>query len=177
LEARIGAPAWAGMTSAQAIYVPADDMTDPAVAQSFVHLDATIILSRGRAAHGLYPAVDPLASNSRLLDQTHLRKRHYEVAMRVKQAIERDRELEDIITMLGIGELRPEDQQMVQRARCLERFLTQPLFVTENFTGHPGKHVPLEDTLNGCEAILRGEFDTADERRLYMIGAVGEVTR
>jgi F-type H+-transporting ATPase subunit beta len=177
LEARVAASAWMGMTSVQAIYVPADDLTDPAVAQSFVHLDASIILSRARAAHGLYPAVDPVVSNSRLLDRAHLGKRHYEVAMRVKQTIARYRELEDIVFMLGMAELRPEDQQAVRRARRLERFLTQPLFVTETFTGQPGRHVPLEDTLAGCEAILRGEFDAADERLLYMIGAAGEVTR
>jgi F-type H+/Na+-transporting ATPase subunit beta len=177
LEARIAAPAWRGMTSVQAIYVPADDLTDPAVAQSFVHLDAGIILSRARATHGLYPAVDPVASNSRLLDRAHLGERHYEVAMRVKQTIERYRELEDMISMLGMGELRPEDQQAVRRARRLERFLTQPLFVTEAFTGQPGRHVPLEDTLAGCEAILRGEFDAADERLLYMIGAAGEANQ
>jgi F-type H+-transporting ATPase subunit beta len=151
--------------------------TDPAVAQSFVHLDASIILSRARAARALYPAVDPVASNSRLLDPAHLGERHYEVAMRVKQTIARYRELEDIIFMLGIGELRPEDQQAVRRARRLERFLTQPLFVTETVTGQPGLHVPLEDTLAGCEAILRGEFDAADERRLTMIGAAREATR
>jgi F-type H+-transporting ATPase subunit beta len=174
LEARITAPAWLGITSVQAIYVPADDLTDPAVAQSFVHVDASIILSRARAARGLYPAVDPVASNSRLLDRAHLGERHYEVAMRVKQTIKRYREMEDIIHMLGMGELRPEDQQAVRRARRLERFLTQPLFVTETFIGQPGRHVPLEDTLAGCEAILRGEFDAADERRLYMIGAAGE---
>ena len=174
LEERIASTAWAGITSVQAIYVPADDLTDPAVAQTFVHLDASIVLSRDRAAHGLYPAVDPLASTSRLLDPAHIGERHYQVAMRVKQTIERYRELEDIISMLGMEELRPEDQQAVRRARRLERFLTQPLFVTESFTGQPGRHVPLEDTLAGCEAILAGKFDAVDERRLYMIGAIAE---
>jgi F-type H+-transporting ATPase subunit beta len=177
LESRIAAPAWVGMTSVQAIYVPADDLSDPAVSQSFVHLDASIILSRARAASGLYPAVDPLALSSRLLDPTHLGERHYEVAMRVKQTIECHRQLEDIISILGMSELRPEDQQRVLRARRLERFLTQPLFVAETFTGRRGRHVSLEETLAGCEAILRGEFDATDERALYMIGAAGEATR
>jgi F-type H+-transporting ATPase subunit beta len=171
LEERIASTAWVGITSVQAIYVPADDVTDPTVAQSFVHLDASILLSRQRAAHGLYPAVDPLASSSRLLDPVYVGERHYQVAMRVKQTIERYRELEDIISVLGTQELRYEDQHVVRRARRLERFLTQPLFVTESFTGQPGQHVPLVDTLAGCEAILDAKFDAVDERRLYMIGA------
>lgn len=176
LEARIAAPAFVGITSVQAIYVPADDLTDPAVAQSFVHLDAGIVLSRPRAARGLYPAVDPVASHSRLLNPVLVGERHCSVAMRVRQTIERSRQLEDVIVMLGMGELRPEDEQAVRRARRLERFLTQPLFVTESFTGQPGRHVPLEDTLAGCEAILNGEFDAVEERQLYLIGALGEAT-
>lgn len=143
LETRIASAAWVGMTSVQAIYVPADDLTDPTVAASFVHLDTSIVLSRGQAARGLYPAVDPVASKSDLLDPVQLGERHYSVAMRVKQTIERYRELENIILMLGMGEVRPEDQQAVRRARRLERYLTQPLFVTESFTGQPGRHVPL----------------------------------
>jgi F-type H+-transporting ATPase subunit beta len=175
LEARIvSTSSWAGITSVQAIYVPADDLTDPAVAQTFLHLDAGILLSRDRAAHGLYPAVDLLGSTSRLLDSAYVGERHYQVAMRVKQTFERYREVRDMLTMLGLEELRPEDQQTVQRARRLERFLTQPLFTTESFTGHPGRYVALEDTLAGCEAILAGKFDAVDERRLYMIGAIEE---
>jgi F-type H+-transporting ATPase subunit beta len=174
LEERIAGSMWGGITSVQAIYVPADDLTDPGVAHSFVHLDASILLSRDRATRGLYPAIDPVASNSSLLDPAYIGQRHYQLAMRVKQALARYRELEDVIFMLGMQELRPEDQQMVQRARRLERFLTQPLLVTETFTGHPGRHVPLEDTLAGCEAILSGEFDNVDERRLYMIGPAAE---
>jgi F-type H+-transporting ATPase subunit beta len=170
LEARIAATAWRGITSVQAIYVPADDLTDPVVAQTFVHLDSTILLSRPRAARGLYPAVDPVASGSRLLAPAHVGERHYQVALRVKQLIERYRQLEDIISMLGMAELRPEDQQAVRRARRLERFLTQPLFVTESITGQAGRHVPLEDTLVGCEAILDGQYDAVDEHRLSMIG-------
>jgi F-type H+-transporting ATPase subunit beta len=175
LEARISSAAWAGITSVQAIYVPADDLTDPAVAQSFVHLDTSILLSRDRAARVLYPAADPLDSGSRLLDPVQVGDRHFQVAMRVKQTIERYRQLQDIIFMLGIEQLQPEDQQTVRRARRLECFLTQPLFVTESFTGRPGRHVPLEDTLAGCEAILSGQFDAVDERRLHMIGATREI--
>jgi F-type H+-transporting ATPase subunit beta len=148
-----------GMTSIQAIYVPADNMTDPAVAQAFVHLDAAVILSRDRAARGLYPAVDPVASTSGLLDPALIGERHYRVAMGVKQTIERFRALEEIILMLGIQELRPEDQQTVRRARLLERFLTQPPFVTQSFTDQPGRYVPLAETLGGCEAILAGKLD------------------
>jgi F-type H+/Na+-transporting ATPase subunit beta len=178
LEARIvSTSCWAGITSVQAIYVPADDLTDPAVAHTFLHLDTSILLSRDRAAHGLYPAVDPLASTSRLLDPACVGERHYQVAMRVKQTFQRYREMRDVVSMLGMEELQREDQQAVRRARRLERFLTQPLFTTELFTGQPGRYVALEDTLAGCEAILGGEFDAVDERQLYMIGAAREVDR
>jgi F-type H+-transporting ATPase subunit beta len=175
LEARIAAATWTGITSVQAIYVPADDLTDPAVAHTFLHLDSSILLSRERAAHGLYPAVDPLASTSRLLDPAHVSERHYQIAMRVKQTFERYRAVRDALALLGVGELRREDQVAVRLARRLERFLTQPLFTTEAFTGRPGQYVALEDTLAGCEAILAGDFDGVDERRLTMIGAIGEV--
>jgi F-type H+-transporting ATPase subunit beta len=175
LEERIASVEGAAITSVQAVYVPADDMTDPAVAQTFAHLDASIVLSRSLAAQGLYPAIDPLASTSRLLDPVRLGDRHYNVALRVKETITRYRELQDIIAMLGLEELSAEDQRTVRRARRLERFLTQPLFVTEPFTGHSGRHVPLDQTLGGCEAILAGTFDDRDEGRLYMIGSVEEV--
>jgi F-type H+-transporting ATPase subunit beta len=175
LEERVASIGTAAITSVQAVYVPADDLTDPAVAQTFVHLDASIVLSRSQAAQGLYPAIDPLGSTSRLLDPSHLGERHYEVALRVKETIERYRQLQDIISMLGMEELSAEDQQTVRRARRLERFLTQPLFVTEAFTGHQGRHVPLEKTLAGCEAVLAGKFDAVNEGRLYMIGALEEV--
>jgi F-type H+-transporting ATPase subunit beta len=177
LEERITSAGGAAITSVQAVYVPADDLTDPAVAQTFVHLDASIVLSRNQAAQGLYPAVDPLASTSRLLDPVHLGDRHYAVALRVKETIERYRELQDIISMLGLEELSAEDQQTVRRARRLERFLTQPLLVTEAFTGYPGRHVPLEQTIAGCEAILAGRLDSVDEHRLYMIGAIEEAKK
>jgi F-type H+-transporting ATPase subunit beta len=174
LEERVASVAEAAITSVQAVYVPADDLTDPAVAQTFAHLDASIVLSRGVAARGIYPAVDPLASTSRLLDPTRIGERHYAVALRVKEALERYRALQDIIAMLGIEELSAEDQQAVRRARRLERFLTQPFFVTEAFTGHAGKHVPCERTIEGCEAILAGKLDGRDEGALYMIGAIEE---
>lgn len=175
LQARIVSKGnWSGITTIQAIYVPADDLKDPGVAQAFVHLDSSILLSRDRAAHGLYPAVDPLVCSSRLLDPTFLGERHYQVAMRVKQTLQRYREVQDMLTMLGMEELRPDDQQAVRRARRLERFLTQPLFSAESFTGRPGQYVAPEETLSGCEAILDGKFDNVDERRLYMIGGMKE---
>jgi F-type H+-transporting ATPase subunit beta len=175
LEERIASVNGAAITSVQAVYVPADDLTDPAVAQTFAHLDASIVLSRGLAAQGLYPAIDPLASTSRLIDPDHLGRRHYEVALRVKETIEHYRALQDIISMLGLEELSVEDQRTVRRARRLERFLTQPLFVTQAFTGHPGRRVPLQQTIAGCEAILAGRCDDKDEGQLYMIGALEEM--
>jgi F-type H+-transporting ATPase subunit beta len=174
-EERIASVGGAAITSVQAVYVPADDLTDPAVAQTFSHLDACIVLSRSLAAKGFYPAIDPLASTSRLLDPVHVGQRHYDVALRVKETIEHYRELQDIISMLGLEELSAEDQRAVRRARRLERFLTQPLFVTEAFTGHAGRHVPCEQTIAGCEAILAGACDAKDEGLLYMIGALDEV--
>jgi F-type H+-transporting ATPase subunit beta len=174
LEERVASSDGSAITSVQAVYVPADDLTDPAVAQTFVHLDAGIVLSREQAAQGLSPAVDPLASTSRLLDASHVGERHAEVALRVKETIERYRELQDIIAMLGMEELSAEDQQMVRRARRLERFLTQPLLATEAFTGHKGRRVPVQQTLAGCEAILAGRLDNVEEGRLYMIGSIEE---
>jgi F-type H+/Na+-transporting ATPase subunit beta len=175
LEERIATSAsGAAITSIQAVYVPADDLTDPAVAQTFVHLDASIVLTRSLASQGLYPAIDPLASTSRLLDPVYLGEKHYEIALRVRETIERYRELEDIVAMLGLEELSTEDQRVVRRARRLQRYLTQPMFVTEVFTGHPGKHVPLEKTIEGCDAILSGACDDLDEARLYMIGSFEE---
>jgi F-type H+/Na+-transporting ATPase subunit beta len=177
VEERISSTNGSAITSVQAVYVPADDLTDPAVAQTFTHLDSSIVLSRAMAAQGLYPAVDPLTSTSRLLDPTHLGDRHYRVALQVRETIERYRALQDIIAMLGMDELSAEDQRIVKRARRLERFLTQPLFVTEAFTGHSGRHVSREETIAGCEAIYAGRFDDVDEGRLYMIGSVEEAAR
>jgi F-type H+-transporting ATPase subunit beta len=175
LEERIVATGSAAITSVQAVYVPADDLTDPAVAQTFSHLDASIVLARTMAARGLYPAVDPLASTSRLLDPAHLGDRHYRIALNVRETIAKYRELEDIIAMLGIEELSATDKRVVMRARRLERFLTQPMFVTESFTGIKGRHVPLDETITGCEAILNGDLDGMDESKLYMIGSIAEV--
>jgi F-type H+-transporting ATPase subunit beta len=175
LEERIASVEGAAITSVQAVYVPADDFSDPAVVQTFAHLDASIVLSRGAAAEGLYPAVNPLASTSRLLDPLHVGERHYEVALQVREVIARYRDLQDIIAMLGLEELSLEDQSAVKRARRLLRFLAQPFFVTEAFTGHAGRSVPIEQTLDGCAAILAGQFDSADEASLYMVGAVDEV--
>ena len=166
LEERIAANTWGGITSVQAIYVPADDLTDPVVTGAFVHLDTCIVLTRDRSARGLYPAVDPIASNSNLLDPSVVGERHFQIAMRVKHAMQRQRELADVISMLGMKELRPEDQQAVHRSRRLERFLTQPFFSTESITGQPGRRVSLHDTLAGCESILAGQFDAVDERGL-----------
>ncbi|HVX12780.1 MAG TPA: F0F1 ATP synthase subunit beta [Pirellulales bacterium] len=177
LEERIASVAGTSITSVQAIYVPADDLTDPAVVQTFAHLDASIVLSRGLAAQGLYPAVDPLTSASRLLDPVYVGQQHYDTALRVTHALERYAELQDIISMLGLDELSADDQQMVRRARRLERFLTQPLFVTEPFTGRAGRHVPREATVTGCEAILDGRYDGLDENSLYMIGALDEIVK
>ncbi len=177
LEERIAANTWGGITSIQAVFVPADDLTDPVVTGAFVHMDTYVVLSRARAAHGLYPAIDPILSNSNLLEPGIVGERHFQVAMRVKQAIQRTRSLADFISMLGMKELRHEDQLEVHRARRLEQFLTQPFFSTASVTGQPGKYVSLEDTLAGCEAILTGQFDDVDERRLHMIGPIGDAMK
>ncbi|HXI19725.1 MAG TPA: F0F1 ATP synthase subunit beta, partial [Gemmatimonadales bacterium] len=177
LEERIASTRGGAITSVQAVYVPADDFTDPAVVHTFAHLAATLVLSRERAAHGLYPPVDPLRSFSRLLTPTLVGERHYRVARAVRESLTAYEELRDIIAMLGVEELAPEDQVTVARARRLERFLTQPFFVTESFTGRPGRLVPLADTLDGCDRILGGEFDATPEDALYLLGSIGEVAR
>jgi F-type H+-transporting ATPase subunit beta len=175
LQERITSTHRGSITSIQAVYVPADDFTDPAAAETFSHLDATITLSRRLASEGLYPAVDPLDSNSKLLTPSVVGERHYSTARAVRETIAHYRSLEDIIGMLGLEELSTQDQQAVHRARRLIRFLTQPFFVTEQFTGRAGKLVSTEDTLDGCEAILAGEFDEVPESSLYMIGALDEI--
>jgi len=175
LQERIASTARASMTSIQAVYVPADDFTDPACAEIFSHLDASITLSRELAAEAIYPAVDPLSSTSKLLDPTVVGQRHYDLSQRVRATIAHYRGLEDIISMLGLEELSPEDQQAVRRARRLIRFLTQPFFVTEFFTGRPGRRVDIEETLDGCEAILEGAHDDTSEQDLYMIGPITDV--
>ncbi|GBD41644.1 ATP synthase subunit beta, sodium ion specific [bacterium HR39] len=170
LEERIASTGTAAVTSVQAVYVPADDYTDPAVMQIFTHLDAAIVLSRDLAAQGIYPAVDPLASSSVLLDPQVVGERHYRVAEEVRRVLEHYRELQEVIALLGIEELSSEDRRTVFRARRLQQFLTQPFFVTEAFTGLKGVSVPVERTIEGCERILAGEADDLPEQVLYMVG-------
>lgn len=175
LEDRIVSSRLGSITSVQAVYVPADDMTDPAVEAILAHLDTRVILSRTQAAKGFYPAVDPLASNSNLMDRNFLGDRHYTVAHDVREHLARYRELEDIITMLGIEELSEADRQIVQRARRLQRYLTQPFHAMTSQNTESGVSVPLTQTLSDCEAILRGDYDKLPEERFYMRGAM-EVT-
>jgi len=174
LEERIANTRTGSITSVQAVYVPADDFTDPAVAHTFTHLSASIVLSRERASQGLYPAVHPLESNSNLLSPRIVGERHYRVARAVRETLAQYEELRDIIAMLGLAELSREDQETVHRARRLERFLTQPFAVTEQFTGRGARAVSLGDTLHGCELILDGAYSEYAERELYMIGAIEE---
>ena len=173
-EERIASVAGAAITSIQAVYVPADDFTDPAVAEIFSHLDSSIVLSRGMASEGMYPAVDPLASTSSLLDPRFIGEAHYRIAQDVRKAIAHYRELQEIIALLGIEELSAGDRVAVKRARHLMRFLTQPFMVTVAFTGKPGRTVELEATLAGCRAILDGEADEWAEGSLYMVGDLEE---
>jgi len=177
LEERITSVHGAAVTSIQAVYVPADDFTDPAVANVFTHIDASIVLSRDMASQGLYPAIDPLDSTSVMLDAKIVGERHHRVAEEVRRVIEHYRELQEIISLLGMGELSTEDRSAVQRARRLVRFLTQPFAVTAQFTGEPGASVSMDDTLAGCEAILRGDADTWDESSLYMVGTIEDARR
>jgi F-type H+/Na+-transporting ATPase subunit beta len=170
LEERIASVAGASVTAIQAVYVPADDFTDPAVVETFRHLDSSIVLSRDMAAEGLYPAIDALASTSALLDPRIVGAEHYAVAEEVRRTIARYKELQEIIALLGVEELSAEDRQIVARARRLERFLTQPFMVTEQFTGIAGKSVSIEDTIKGCSAILSGEGDQWAEGSFYMVG-------
>jgi F-type H+-transporting ATPase subunit beta len=172
LEERICSSSTGAITFVQAVYVPADDLTDPAVTHIFAHLSASIVLSRKRASQGFYPAVDPLQSNSKMLTPGIVGRRHYGVAQTVRETLAEYEELKDIIAMLGIEELSRKDRETVSKARRLERFLTQPFFTTEQFTGHRGKMVPIEQTLEGCERILAGEFADWGEKALYLIGAI-----
>ncbi|MDZ7618758.1 MAG: F0F1 ATP synthase subunit beta [Patescibacteria group bacterium] len=174
LEERISNTDTGAITSIQAVYVPADDFTDPAAVHTFSHLSASIVLSRKRASEGLYPAIDPLQSNSKMATPGIAGQRHYDLAREVRQTLAQYAELKDIIAMLGLEQLSTEDRNVVARARRLERFLTQPFFTTEQFTGLEGKLVSLEDSLDGCERILAGEFSDYPESALYMIGAVDE---
>jgi F-type H+-transporting ATPase subunit beta len=170
LEERIASVAGASVTAIQAVYVPADDFTDPAVVETFRHLDSSVVLSRDMAAEGLYPAIDPLASTSVLLDPRVLGAEHYSVAEEVRRTIARYKELQEIISLLGVEELSAEDRRTVARARRLERFLTQPFMVTEQFTGIAGKSVAVEETVKGCSAMLSGEGDELAESSFYMVG-------
>ena len=177
VEERVASTIDGSVTSIQAVYVPADDLDDPGAAAVLRHLDSRVVLSRRMAAAGLYPAVDPLASHSRLMDPRQLGSRHYDVAQRARSMLSRYRELEEVISMLGFDELAPADQLSVRRARRLERFLTQPFSVSEAFTGREGRRVPLDATLDGCSAILDGALDDVPEQSLFMIGAIDEVRR
>jgi F-type H+-transporting ATPase subunit beta len=174
LEERISNTQSGAITSIQAVYVPADDFTDPAASHTFGHLSASIVLSRQRASQGLYPAIDPLKSNSRMLSPTIVGERHYNVAQRIRRTLAEYEDLKDIIAMLGLEELSQDNQRTVQRARRLERFLTQPFFMTEQFTGHEGRFCDLEETLDGCERILADDFADWPESSLYMIGGIDE---
>ena len=174
LQERITSTNLGSITSIQAVYVPADDLTDPAPATTFAHLDATTVLSRGLASKGIYPAVDPLDSTSTMLQPAIIGEDHYGVAQDVKETLQRYKELQDIIAILGIDELSEEDRTVVARARKLERFLSQPFFVAEIFTGSPGKYVSLEETLKGFKMILNGELDDLPEQAFYLVGDVDE---
>ncbi len=174
LEERICNTANGAITSVQAVYVPADDFTDPSAVHTFGHLSASIVLSRKRASEGLYPAIDPLNSRSKLLVPPVVGPRHYGIAQQVRKTLAEYDDLKDIIAMLGLEELSQDDRQTVARARRLERFLTQPFFSTEHFTGYAGKYVDLDETLDGCQRILDDEFADAPEQALYMIGTVDE---
>lgn len=175
LEERICTTPSGAITSVQAVYVPADDFTDPSAVHTFSHLSASIVLSRRRAAEGLYPAVDPLQSLSKMLGPQIVGERHYRIAQDVRRTLAQYEDLKDIIAMLGLEELSREDRLIVNRARRLERFLTQPFFTTGQFTGHKGRSVSLDQTLEGCERVLDDEFHDISEQQLYMIGAIDEV--
>jgi F-type H+-transporting ATPase subunit beta len=177
LQERITSTRGHSITSMQAIYVPADDITDPAPHTTFAHLDATTVLSRPISELGIYPAVDPLDSASRILDPTYIGEEHYTVARRVQQILQRYKDLQDIIAILGIDELSEEDKILVGRARRIQRFLSQNMYVAEAFTGQPGSTVPLAETLSSFKAIADGEFDHIPEQAFFMCGGVEDVER
>jgi F-type H+-transporting ATPase subunit beta len=174
LQERIASVDGAAITAIEAVYVPADDFTDPAVTTIAAHVDSMVVLSRSMAAEGMYPAVDPIASSSILLDPLIVGDDHANVAIEVRRTIEHYRELQDVISLLGMEELGAEDRRIVERARRLQRFLTQPFAVTEAFTGVPGRSVPIADTVAGCKAILAGDCDDWHESSLYMVGTLEE---
>ncbi|MAM00439.1 F0F1 ATP synthase subunit beta [Hydrocarboniclastica marina] len=174
LQERITSTKDGSITSVQAVYVPADDLTDPSPATTFSHLDATVVLSRDIAAKGIYPAIDPLDSTSRQLDPLVIGQEHYEVARGVQNVLQRFKELKDIIAILGMDELSEDDKLIVSRARKIERFLSQPFFVAEVFTGAPGKYVPLKETITSFRGILNGDYDDLPEQAFYMVGTIEE---
>jgi len=173
-EERIVSTKKGSITSVQAVYVPADDITDPAAAATFAHLDATTVLSRSISETGIYPAVDPLASTSRILDPQILGEDHYQTAREVQRVLQRYKELQDVIAILGVAELPEEDKLIVGRARKIQRFLSQPFFVAERFTQIPGKYVKIEDTIKGFKGIVEGKYDDLSEQSFYMVGAIEE---
>ena len=175
LQERITSTRGHSITSMQAIYVPADDITDPAPHTTFAHLDATTVLSREITEKGIYPAVDPLDSTSRILDARYIGQEHYDVAREVQRILQRYKELQDIIAILGVDELGEEDKVVVQRARRIERFLSQPMFVAEQFTGQPGVFTPIEDTIASFKAIAEGKYDNLPEQAFYMVGGIEDV--
>ena len=175
LQERIASTKNGSITSVQAVYVPADDLTDPAPATTFAHLDATTVLSRKIVEQGIYPAVDPLESSSRILEEDVVGKEHYEVANKVKEMLQKYKELQDIISILGMEELSEEDKLTVSRARKIQRFLSQPFHVAENFTGVPGKYVPVKETIRGFKAIINGKMDEYPEAAFFNVGTIDEV--
>jgi F-type H+-transporting ATPase subunit beta len=174
LQERITSTKKGSITSVQAVYVPADDLTDPAPAATFAHLDATTVLNRKISEKGIYPAVDPLDSTSRMLDPQIIGEEHYGVARGVQQTLQKYKDLQDIIAILGMDELSEDDKNVVERARKIEKFLSQPFFVAEVFTGSPGKYVSLADTIKGFKGILNGEYDDMPEGAFYMVGGIDE---
>lgn len=175
LQERIASTRKGSVTSVQAVYVPADDLTDPAPATTFAHLDATTVLSRKIVEQGIYPAVDPLESSSRILEVDVVGQEHYETARRVQEMLQKYKELQDIIAILGMEELSEEDKLTVSRARKIQRFLSQPFHVAENFTGIPGKYVPLKDTIRGFQTIINGEADAYPEAAFFNVGTIEDV--
>jgi F-type H+/Na+-transporting ATPase subunit beta len=176
LQERITSTDKGSITSVQAVYVPADDLTDPAPATTFSHLDSTVVLSRALSELGIYPAVDPLDSSSTVLDPNIVGQEHYDVATKVQQVLQRYKDLQDIIAILGMDELSDDDKMIVTRARKIQRFLSQPFFVAEQFTGIGGKYISLKDTIQGFKEILEGKHDDKPEQAFYMKGSISEVT-
>jgi F-type H+-transporting ATPase subunit beta len=174
LQERITSTRGRAITSLQAVYVPADDITDPAPHNTFAHLDAQTVLSRAIVEKGIYPAVDPLESTSRILDARYVGEEHYEVSRRVQETLQRYKDLQDIIAILGVDELSEEDKVIVARARKIERFLSQPFFVAEQFTGISGKYTPIDETIASFKALVEGEYDHLPEQAFYMVGGIEE---